>query len=82
MKETSPVLLQMLTNELGLVCKVLSLTGNEASPNDLEACHQLKKKENVIIKFKSTKLQYKIINNRKIMKNKSKEQIEQITVFL
>ena len=30
-------------------------------------------KEDVIIKFKSRKLKYKVINNRKIMKNKSKE---------
>ena len=36
-----------------------------------EACHRLKKKENVIIKFKSRKLKYKVINNRKRMKNKS-----------
>ena len=81
MKKKEHTIHQQNINEFGLVCKVLSLTGNEASPNDLEACHQLKKKENVIIKFKSRKLQYKIINNRKIMKNKSKERIEQIKVF-
>ena len=52
---------------------MLSLTGNEVYPDDLEACHCVKKKENVIIKFKSRKLKYKVINNRKIMKNKSKE---------
>ena len=69
-----PVPLELSKNELeGLVCKALSLTGNEVYPNDLEACHHLKKKENVIIKFKSRKLKYKVINNRKIMKNKSKE---------
>ena len=52
---------------------IMFLTGNEVYPDDLEACHRLKKKENVIIKFKSRKLKYKVINNRKIMKNKSKE---------
>ena len=74
MIEISPVPLEVSNNELErLVCKVLSLTGNEVYPDDLEACHCVKKKENVIIKFKSRKLKYKVINNRKIMKNKSKE---------
>ena len=74
MIEISPVSLQISNDELeGLVCKALSLTGNKVSPNDLEACHHLKEKENVIVKFKSRKLNYKIINYRKIMKSKSKE---------
>ena len=72
MIEISPVPLDVPNSELeGLVCKALSLTENEVHPDDFEAC--LKKKENVIIKFKSRKLKYKVINNRKIMKNKSKE---------
>ena len=72
MIEISPVSLDVSNSELeGLVCKALSLTENEVHPDDLEAC--FKKKENVIIKFKSRKLKYKVINNRKIMKNKSKE---------
>ena len=33
----------------------------------------VKKKENDIVKFNSRKLMYKVINNRKTMKNKSKE---------
>ena len=74
MIEISPVPLEVSNNELqGLVCKVLPLTGNEVYPDDLEACHCLKKKENVIIKFKNRKLKYKVINNNKIIKNKSKE---------
>ena len=74
MIEISPVPPEVSNNELeGLVCKALSLTGNGVSPNNIEACHRLKKKENIIIKFKSRKLKYKIIDNRKIMKNKSKE---------
>ena len=74
MIEISPVPLGLPNNELeGLVCKALSFTGNEVYPNNLEACHRFKKKENVIVKFKSRKLKYKVINNRKIMKNKSKE---------
>ena len=59
--------------QISKTCKALSLTGNKVFPDDLEACHRLKKRENVIIKFKSRKLKYKIINNRKIMKSKSKE---------
>ena len=74
MIEISPVSLEVSNNKLeGLVCKALSLTGNEVYPDDLKACHRLKKKENVIIKFKSKKLSYKVINSREIMKNKSKE---------
>ena len=74
MIEISPVALEVSNDELeGLVCKALSLVGKKVSPNDLEARHRLKKKENVIIKFKRRKLKYKIINNMKIMKNKSKE---------
>ena len=66
--------MEVSNNELEeLVCKVLSLTGKKDSPDDLEACHRLEEKENVIIKLKSRKLNYKVINNRKIMKNKSKE---------
>ena len=74
MTEISPVPLELSNNELeGLFCKALSWTGNEVYPDDREACHRLKEKENVIVKFKSRKLKYKVINNRKIMKNKSKE---------
>ena len=74
MIEISPVPPEVSNNELeGLVCKALSLTGSGVSPNNIESCHHLKKKENIIIKFKSRKLKYKIIDNRKIMKNKSKE---------
>ena len=40
MTEISLVPLDVSNNELeGLVCKVLSLTGNEVFSNDLEACH-------------------------------------------
>ena len=57
MIEISPVPLKVSNDELeGRACKALSLTGNEVSPNDLEACPYLKKKEKVIIKFKSRKV--------------------------
>ena len=74
MIEISPVPLEVSNNKLeGLVCKALSLTGSEVYLDDIEAYQRLKKKENVIIKFKSRKLKYRVIKNRKIMKNKSKE---------
>ena len=70
----SPVPLDVSNDHLeGLICKALSLTENEVSPNDLEACHRLRKKENVIIKSKSRKLKYKVINKRNKMKNKFKD---------
>ena len=70
MIEISPVPLEVSNDELeGLILKALSLTGNKISRDDLEASHRLKKKENVIVKFKSRKLKFKIINNRKIMKS-------------
>ena len=51
MTEISPVLLEISNPELeGLICKELSLTESEINPDDLEACHRLKKRENVIIK--------------------------------
>ena len=37
------------------ICKALSLTGHEDIPDDLQACHRLKKKETVIVKFKFRK---------------------------
>ena len=63
------------------------MTKNDVNLDDLEACQHLKKKENVIIKFKKRKLRYKgqlrklrykIINNWKTMNNESKELYELI----
>ena len=45
MIDISAVPLEVSKNELeGLVCKALSFTRNEICPDDLEACHRLKKK--------------------------------------
>ena len=41
----SPVPLEVSNNELRLVCKALSLTGNEVYPDDLEACHRISRKK-------------------------------------
>ena len=53
------------------VCRALSLTGHEVKPDDLQACHRLKKKDTVIIKFKCRKQRRSILINRKNLRNKS-----------
>ena len=53
------------------VCKTLSLTSHEAKPDDLQACHPLKKKNTVIVKFKCKKQKSSILINRKNLHNKS-----------
>ena len=53
------------------VCRALSLTGHEVKPDDLQACHRLKKKDTVIIKFKCRKKRRSILINRKNLRNKS-----------
>ena len=42
------------------VCRDISLTGCEVTPDDLHACHQLKNKDRVILKFKDRKLKRSI----------------------
>ena len=37
------------------ICRALPLTGHEVKPDYLQACHRLKKKDTVIIKFKCRK---------------------------
>ena len=53
------------------VCKALFLTGHEVKPNYLQACHHLKKKDTVIVKFKCRKQKLSILINRKNLCNKS-----------
>ena len=53
------------------ICKALSLTGHEVTPDNLQACHHLKKKETVIVKFKCRKHKRSILKNRKNLRNKS-----------
>ena len=53
------------------VCRALSLTGHEVKPDDLQACHRLKKKDTVIVKFKFRKQKHSILINRKNLRNKS-----------
>ena len=73
--EVNPVPPSISDEELELnICKalsLLSLTGHEVKPDDLEACHRLKKKESVIVKFKCRKLKRRVLVNRKNFRNKS-----------
>ena len=50
--EVNPIPPSISAEELELnIYEALSLTGNEVKLNDLQACHRLKKKESVIVKF-------------------------------
>ena len=64
--EVNPIPPSISNDELKLnICEALSLTGHEVKPNDLQACHRLKKKELVIVKFKCRKLKQKVLVNWK-----------------
>ena len=72
--EVNPVPPSISDEELELnICKALSLTGHEVKPDDLQACHRLKKKESVIVKFKCKKLKRRVLVNRKNLRNKSED---------
>ena len=53
------------------VCQALSLTGISVERDDLQACHRMRKKDRVIIKFKCRKQKDRVISNRKTLQNKS-----------
>ena len=55
------------------VCKALSLVSSHVIPNNLQACHRMKRKDRVIVIFSNRKLQHKILLNKKNLKNKSQE---------
>ena len=72
--EVNPVHPSINAEELEInICKALSLTGHEVKPDDLQACHRLKKKELVIVKFKCRKLKRSVIVNRKNLRNKPED---------
>ena len=72
--EVKPVPASISDEELGLnICKALSLTGHEVKPDDLQACHRLKKKETVIVKFKFGKHKRTVLVDRKNLRNKSEK---------
>ena len=49
----------------------MPLTGHVVQPDDLQACHRLKKKNTVIVKFKCRKQKRNILISRKSLHNKS-----------
>ena len=53
------------------VCQALSLTGTSVEPDDLQACHRMRKKDCIIIKFKCRKQKHRVLLNRKTLQNKS-----------
>ena len=54
------------------VYQAQSLTGISVGPNDLQACHSMRKNDRVIIiKFKCRKQKHRVILNRKTLQNKS-----------
>ena len=70
--EISPVATSIDDDVLGIsVCRACSLTSHEVKPDDLQACHHLKKKDTVIIKFKCMKQRRSILINRNNLRNTS-----------
>ena len=55
------------------ICKALPLIEHEVKPDDLQACHCLRKKESVIIQFKCRKLKRSVLVNRKNFRNNSED---------
>ena len=54
------------------ICKALSLTRVNVVPNDLHACHQMKRSDWVIVKFKCCK-QKNFVHKHKNLGNTSQE---------
>ena len=51
-------------------CQALSLTGISAEPDDLQACHSMRKKDRVVIMFKCRKQKHRVLLSRKTLQNK------------
>ena len=55
------------------ICKASSLTGVNVAPNDLHACHRMKRTDRVIVKFKCRKQKNSVMHERKNLGNKPPE---------
>ena len=55
------------------ICKASSLTGVNVVPNELHACHRMKRTNRVIVKFKCRKQKNSVMHKRKNLGNKSHE---------
>ena len=53
------------------VCQALSLIEIPVKPDDLQACHCMRTKDRVIIKFNCRKQKHRVLSNRKTLQNKS-----------
>ena len=53
------------------VCQALSLTEISVEPEELQACHHMRKKDCIIIKFKCRKQKHCVLLNCKTLQNKS-----------
>ena len=53
------------------MCQTLSPTRTALEPEELQACHRMRKKDRVIVKFKCTKQKHHALSNRKTLQNKS-----------
>ena len=60
------------------VCQAISLTGISVEPDDLPACHRMRKKDCVMIKFKCRKQRHCVLSNHKTLQNKSQSYANKI----
>ena len=64
--EINPIPHSIPTTDLeNKICQVLSLTGTTVTSDNLQACHSMKNKEKVIVKFKDRKERNKVVFNWK-----------------
>ena len=60
--EINPIPHSIPTTDLeNKICQVLSLTGTTVTSDNLQACHSMKNKEKVIVKFKDRKERNKVV---------------------
>ena len=60
--EINPIPQSIPTTDLeNKICQVLSLTGTTVTSDNLQACHSMKNKEKVIVKFKDRKERNKVV---------------------
>ena len=62
------------------ICKALSLTGVNVVPEDLQACHRMKRSDRVIVKFKCHKQKQSLMYKCKNLGTKSQE-VNQFKIF-
>ena len=55
------------------ICQTLSLTGAPVSAGDLEACHRMRRRDRVVVKFSSRRKRTDVIFKKKSLNGKSDE---------